>query len=920
MYERLDVLWDGAEYLALVFAESLAARVRGAIFVRSEETSGKTPRLIAAFEETGKGPAIHIVRLPHGHRFVTVSPDLAMTAPELHIMLADEITPGNGVEWRLLLLQVASTGAPSFDTAVIAAPQGYAEESFEVLRERRLNALRMKKDAAVVWGVRCMEQRTSRARTGRAPVELTISPVETVFPEERHIAPIGIEPMVAELRTVNEEPANVPGPYDPFMPVVARTITAERGRRLAHGLRLRTSREDPIVQWVQRRSAIIHVRRQAMMDEIAVDESGSPSGPRTVPFNDADIEYVGNKRFEQIVRTVPTGEPAIRPCGLFQILSRQEHPMEGIKVKAHKGTGGEARADQTVLWFDGAALGDDIGIVSTQAGALKLFGPAGLDGKPTNMLMFRVGPRGLLPIEFPEHEKRFLSRAAARVQAHDAEANVVDRERQMIDDARRALEGWYSDRLRAPFPVLFGDIEPFFMQAAVDLLAGVFSSGIGGIGSVFDLFLRDPAVCAALVAHPVDAQHLRHIAAVRQSDDADLLHRLAHAYDAAGIIVTGGVLPETEVEALGILHDHDLRGRLLTSRIALDSSTHALRADAQQILKKLADRGQLKELAKWAERQHPAHAVRINDYLALPDSPRWIELSEAFALAEVADRLSTERARINAEIDAILVFDPPLPNPADGARSREEILNSLHRVLGDGLSVSEVETSSVSDIKRLLSQAEQLDNEQLLRLESKALTLVYGPARERLINDLLGKLEAWAELPKDFLIRVADGDATDATGTAGSRSRRRNGAEQFKKRVDWLQRQSWTVPDKAPRDEEFTHHRVALRKHLTDRRVSDLGNDETHVGEFEQLVIPMGDLFLHHRAFLGLRTVSVIVRQQPDPQDEQTQRLARQLARGLVNWPYSAAAAWKAGTQLASLIGKPERQKLDEAVQLPTLP
>jgi hypothetical protein len=82
------------------------------------------------------------------------------------------------------------------------------------------------------------------------------------------------------------------------------------------------------------------------------------------------------------------------------------------------------------------------------------------------------------------------------------------------------------------------------------------------------------------------------------------------------------------------------------------------------------------------------------------------------------------------------------------------------------------------------------------------------------------------------------------------------------------------------------------------------------------LVIPIGDLFLHHRAFMALRGLSNSVKARLTG-DNAMRNLDRQLARGFVKWPDGAAETWSTASEMATRIGDAEIDRLGASLVPP---
>lgn len=143
---------------------------------------------------------------------------------------------------------------------------------------------------------------------------------------------------------------------------------------------------------------------------------------------------------------------------------------------------------------------------------------------------------------------------------------------------------------------------------------------------------------------------------------------------------------------------------------------------------------------------------------------------------------------------------------------------------------------------------------------------------------------------------------------------RREGAVLLINRVETMQ--AWRVPISASASDAFTQSRVVLREWIAARKHTDTGSGDQLEQDFQSIVIPLGDLFLHHKAFLALRGLANTVKSRLTD-DSATRALDRQLARGLVKWPDGAAETWSTATNLAARIGSSERDHLGTALAPP---
>ena len=903
-YQHLVALWDGADYLALIYDPP--AEPGADLYVRTGTGPADARQLAAVLSDRGEGQAVHVMRLPENHRFITVSPALA-NADSLLIALDDTLKPTGDTERRLVLLHTSADGEPRLDSLSRAAVSrstvsALLAEGLKTVRDRAGRS-----NGTVIWGVCCTERRLLPQGVNTRSARLDISPCDIVFPEAKH-ATIELAALTLKADAFDEADRSA-GP-DLYWPMIAQTVLAEQDRRPYHGIQVRASRSNPFVQWVLRRSAAIHVRRQIMVSEINGTRWQTSVDRLSVPLGSDELAAIGDtpenpEEREHIELTVPAEEPAIRACSLSRLL-HDIQAMAGVRTEQGRMLAtGDVSADQTTLWFDGAALGDHIGVVSTQSSALRIISGDDVDAEAGNVVMFRVTSSGLEPLAVPADEADALITEVARVQERDLGTEArSDQPNRSLDAARRNLERWSAQQFGGPVQLSFVGIEPLLVMGLASLAAPPGDRS----KSLLDLYRHDPALCALLVAIGVDTARLERVALRRPPLADHLLRRFAHANDAADVVAAEGVRPDAEIDALKMLCDPALRGKLLAARITLDSSTDNVREVADAALAALADRNPLATLAQsLRDRGRMAEAQRIAKHLEDFRTGAWITLAQAFELANEVRTWQSEHEAIANRIQEIGTESSAEAIPG-GSRSVDAIRKSISEILKNVEPGSDLETST-DQIRQSFDLA-SLDRRQLVQLENRVLTLVYGPARERLVNEVLGELEEWAGLP-EFLSRLSEsGDDSEGVRRKG----RREGAALLINRVETMQ--PWRVPSSASADDSFTRSRVDLRQWVATRKHTDTGSGDQLEHDFQSLVVPIGDLFLHHRAFMVLRELTSGMKARLSG-DDGMRKLDRQLARGLVKWPDGAADTWGTAAAIAARAGRAEKDRLDAAIVPP---
>ncbi len=900
-HQHVVALWDGADYLALFF--SAHAQPEGDLFIHTAADSAAVRHLTAVLPDHTEGQLVHLVRLPEGHRFVTVGLASA-TASSLFITLDEDLAPTSDTERRLVLLHVAAEGEPGLDSLSRAS---VARSMVSALVADGLKIVRNRVDGAsrtAIWGVCCTERRLLPKGANSGAVQLSLSPCEIAYPEARRAAPIELEPLtLAGDAVAQDQGATAP---DPSCPLIVQTILTELNRRPQHGIRVSASRGNPFVQWILRRSAAVHVRRQTG----ATDFNGARwQASADLPFGDEELAAIGEtpadpEDHETIELTIPAQAPAILASSLWRLLRHDSQAMAGVRTEQRSALPrSDASADQVTLWFDGATLGDDIGVVSTQPSVLSVLSGSDADVEPGNAVMFRVTASGLEPLSLATDETEALIAEAAKVQERDLGTDTgSDQPSRSLDAARRNLERWSSQQYGGTAQISFSGLDPLVVMGLASIGATERSK------SLIDLYRHDPALCTLLVANGVDAARLERVAMRRPSLSASLLRRFADSNEAGNMIAADGVRAAVEIDALRMLSEPASRSRLMAARIALDSSTDNLREVVEATLSILTDRSSLVPLAQsLQDRGRTTEAQRISRHLDEFKAGVWIPLAQASQLAAEVRAWQTEHAAIESQIEEINI-EVAAQASLEGSRSADEIRKSISGILETIESRADLEASS-NLIKQTFDLA-NLDRRQLLQLENRVLTLVYGPARERLVNAILGELEEWAGL-REFLNRLHE----SSEQSDGQRRRgRREGAILLINRVETMQ--AWRVPISASANDPFTQRRIDLREWIAARKHTDTGSGDQLEHDFQSVVVPIGDLFLHHKAFLALRGLTNTAKPRL-ASDSATRALDRQLRRGLVKWPDGAAETWSVATDLVTRIGRDDKDHLGAALALP---
>src|SRR4051812_45100535 len=112
-HQHLVALWDGADYLALFCSPH--AEPGGDLYIHTSADAASVRQLTAVLPGHTEEQGVHVIRLPEGHRFITVGLPSA-NAASLFITLDERLTPTSDTERRLVLLYISAQGEPGLDT------------------------------------------------------------------------------------------------------------------------------------------------------------------------------------------------------------------------------------------------------------------------------------------------------------------------------------------------------------------------------------------------------------------------------------------------------------------------------------------------------------------------------------------------------------------------------------------------------------------------------------------------------------------------------------------------------------------------------------------------------------------------------------------------------------------------------------
>jgi hypothetical protein len=656
--DQLDIFWDGGRLLVLGFftsverAPAFGGRPDLMVFAAPDPLSGETTLL----------DMIDAARWRCGHCVITLATDqshVGLRAPdgaELRIALtSDKVGPATGGEWRLLLTLAPETGSAEAASFRVAALSARAD--FERLARDHV----VQNGARLVWASgqrRNMERRDGVAR------QMQLWPAGRVFPAWH--SRIVLEPLDIPNETGAEAQAA------PF--AILDCWLREHGAPRAI-LRLRVPDSLDESAGLLNRTFVVLVMHQRRRLRDWMRDQKEAGDPIIDPLSFEDIRAATRDPGEH--PDAVEASDSIVVVNLLKLVTKpEEAEFDGFALRRlteNQAPGVGAAFD---LEFYGAALGDDLGVVSISAEAGD-FGAAPIDpGGAPNARLFRIESDGLRPRRVAEDEALLdeLLRRAANVQSSpsgsanrslaERVASLHGRREKLVALFNAALaRTGFQGRLEAAGA--WEALEPLLFASFSALVEDASPRGrallhrLGGYGA----FRADPSLLTAMTRRPEFAEAAEDIfSGASQSDTRSLVYRFA------GVCGAEGLAPPFEEPAAHAQFYRQLvaapgADRLAQARIALTGDAEIDR-HALDYAESLADEATvLRAAAYFDDLALVDEAEELRAYLAARRRDEWTPAAEAGLSSALVVKAVAAMKQAEAEAQAIAAAPPLEPPP-----------------------------------------------------------------------------------------------------------------------------------------------------------------------------------------------------------------------------------------------------------------
>ncbi|HMK91210.1 MAG TPA: hypothetical protein VK446_16460 [Methylocystis sp.] len=636
--QRLDIFWDGQRTLALdVFDAEGGGAPELAVFAARDADFGQA-WLLDAISPARWRRGGAIVELPVGCALASLrAPD----GSELLISLVKD-PPDEAGEQRLLLIERARA-VNERPHAAFRIAQHAARADLERLTREEIAAV----GAKLVWAISQRRQTTAPDRVGLvgdSRLLIRLWPAQIAYPTQQ--SRLVVEAL--ELRT-QMRLAPLKAPF-----AIMEHWLSEAGAPMAT-LRLRLPSPDQIDAALAGVSVVLVMHQRRRLRALNLEQSKAGGGG-VDPLSLADIRQA-------------TGWPQERPDAALTAAPIVVHSLrelisggqrfDGVSARRRNGNGCNG-GDFLELDFFGAALGDDIGLVSPSADSGELTVRPSDPGGARSVRLFRIARDGLVARKVEDDDPLLDEIMRIVAGTWNAAASAADRssESALSAQGRRELllaefnadlaAVNYSGRLRASknWEVL----EPIMLAAFVMLVEDATPAGrayLHGIGG-YEAFRADPSLVSALTrleefAPGLDETALRE----RRLAVPSIAYRFIAACGLARLLAPGAnaqsqsaawrLFSHVGADSAPGLPTPPFARRLTEARIFLDGSPDLERA-ARRAAQTLASEAMVERAAIYceaAQRPHEGEALRA--YLVRRREGAWTALAEASVLAKIVD-------------------------------------------------------------------------------------------------------------------------------------------------------------------------------------------------------------------------------------------------------------------------------------------
>lgn len=657
--DQLDAFWDGRRAFVIGFFKG----------EETTRTAGHRPDLVVISAEDAefrKGATLldvidarrwrcgHcIFDLPQDHSYVSLrSPDGARVC----FALTGEDSSFSGGEWRLLLTELPD-GSPNSPVAFRLASLS-ARGGLERLTRDQI----ARSGPKLVWAI-C--QRRYVERRDGAAIIAHLWPTHRAFPE--HQSRIEIEAIDAPFeRHSNMRRA-------PF--AIMENWLRENGPPcIAFRIQIPNARDQS--ELILGRTAIFLVMHQRRRFRDWIREQRALGNPIADPLGFEDIRQATGFPLEDPEAVESSG--AIIVHNLLDVVANPEtSEFDGVAIRRISDgavADGGAIFD---LYFFGATLGDDVGLVSTSAD-IGDFGvvPSDPGGAPY-VRLFRIESDGLQPRKVDDDDvlldeilrlsatKERLSTRTLTFSSTEHAESVQDRREKFIAVLNSALASvGYDGRLHGA--KMWDIFEPALLTSFVAMVedadpeARAALLGFGG----YEAYRTDPSLIQALMRQPDFARAIDETSFhENHGGSQSLVHRFASACRVSGIVAADADI-RTQIQSWRIILQPSLARHLTVARITLVGAEEISQKKIEDTVALLLDEAIVERTIIFCDNlELEQEAKALRDYLSRRKGGEWTSLDEADRLSLMVQEANAYWRRIeeNQAVAAAQATHPPMP-------------------------------------------------------------------------------------------------------------------------------------------------------------------------------------------------------------------------------------------------------------------
>ncbi len=642
--DQLDAFWDGRRAFAIGFFEDEEAmgapRPRPDLTVVSakDATFTSAATLVDVIDARRWRCGHCLLELPLDHAYVSLrSPDGA----ELRVALIGEKTSVVGGELRLLLVE-----APE-NPALPATPFRLASLSARGDWERLARDQIARSGSRLAWAV---SQRRHVERRDGAVALVQLWPAQRAFPA--HQSRIVVEPIEAP---IGRGSSTLKAPF-----AIMENWLRENGAPCPT-LRIRIPNTLDQNALMLGRTAIVLVLHQRRRFRDWVREQRDAGEPIVDPLVFEDIRQATGYALED-PEAVEAGGAMIAHNLASVIANHQTTDFDGLSMR-RLSDGGEAELGVVVdIHFFGAALGDDVGLVSTAADAGD-FGVVPVDpGGASYVRLFRVESDGLAPrriddddlllddlLRLAADEEREAKGGLPRAGGGERAVSVQGRREKFLAALNASLAtAGYAGRFDAAR--LWDIFDPVLMSSFVALVAEAAPEARAVLARLggYDAYRADPSLVQAAMrlhefAEDMDEAGFRDY----RGGSKPLLHRFVGACHVSGLVAANADLA-AQLRIWRLLAQPSLALRLTRARIALGGAED-IRQIAQTVdfllEEAIVDRAAI--YCDDLELEREAQSLR--DYLFRRRDGGWTSFDDATRLAVIVEEANAYWRQIETD-------------------------------------------------------------------------------------------------------------------------------------------------------------------------------------------------------------------------------------------------------------------------------